>query len=353
MTVPTPSAKPFDLLALLAAFARARGIALDDPSLIDAFTADATRQITWALADSVLLHGMRAERLFEATVLSLGKFNLFKAEDNGRVHAAEIMRAPDFRVVLDDGEERLIEVKNVYCKDPLEQEIRLSASYYRSVRRYADAVGVPLWLAIYWARWKIWTVVSPEPFRRPSGALRIRMEDAFIVNEFGRLGDVSISTRFPLRIVRAVVPEPYRDQNLDAVSYLGPMRMFSTEVELTHPRDRKLAEVLCLYGEWPTSGPEPIRKGDELVGVQYVFAPVEPGEQPIEDSMGTASTIFSRFYSDETIEGDRVVQLLGEARPDWFAPLSDWPFGHSELPLWLKRFRPNHALLTKLLSERA
>jgi hypothetical protein len=32
-----------------------------------------------------------------------------------------------------------------------------------------------------------------------------------------------------------------------------------------------------------------------------------------------------------------VIQLQGEAAPEWFAPLSDWDFKNSKLPLLLGR----------------
>ena len=31
----------------------------------------------------------------------------------------------------------------------------------------------------------------------------------------------------------------------------------------------------------------------------------------------------------QTIDGDQVIQLHGEAAPEWFAPLSDWDFKNS------------------------
>ena len=64
--------KAFDLLASVAAFARDQRLALNDPSLIERFTHDAAQRLQEALADPALIHGSRTERLFEATVLSLG-----------------------------------------------------------------------------------------------------------------------------------------------------------------------------------------------------------------------------------------------------------------------------------------
>ena len=37
----------------------------------------------------------------------------------------------------------------------------------------------------------------------------------------------------------------------------------------------------------------------------------------------------------------RLVQLHGEAVPEWFAPLGAWDFKSSRLPLWLGHIEPN------------
>jgi len=345
-TGPQKEPKPFDLLALLAAFARDQGMALDHPALVETFTADAVRRLKRALTDTALLHGSRTERLFEATVLSLGNFRLLKAEDNGRIHATGTLRAPDFRVVLDDGAQWLIEVKNVRRKDPFKQHTTMSAAYLGSLQAYADMMGVPLRLAIYWSRWSLWTVIAPEHFRQPNGSLRISMQQGVIANKFSRLGEVSIMTRPPLRIVLGAAKDRPHGVGADSIAsfIIGSVRLFSGEHELVDLRDRKLAEVLISYGEWPLGGPFAMTDEHGFAGVQYVAEPEEATGQAFE-GIGWASRIFSSFYADQTVEGDRIVQLLGQSAPEWFAPLADWDFDNSKLPLILGRFEPNHALL--------
>jgi hypothetical protein len=342
---PQPRSKPFDLLASLASFAHARGIPLTDPELIPTFTADANEQLTAALGDPVLLHGSRTERLFEATVLSLGKFRLFKTEDNGRVHSTDTMRAPDFRAVLDDGGQWLIEVKNVRCEDPLEQRTTMSAAYLRSLQSYADAMGVSLRLAIYWSLWNIWTVIAPEPFLRQNGSLRVQMQDAVIANEFGRLGEVTIMTMPPLRIVLRAASDRPRSLEGDVVNFIiGSAEIFADGERLTDARDRKLAEVLLFYGDWTLNGPFALMDEGEIAGVEYVAEPEEATGEGWQ-GIGWASRIFSRYFAAQTIEGDRVIQLHGRSAPDWFAPLDTWDFPNSKLRLLLGRVEPNLELI--------
>ena len=345
-------AKPFDLLNLLSRFARAEGIALDDPELLSTFAQSATRQLNGALADPSLLHGTRIERLFEATVISLGQFRLLKAEDSGRVHAAEKMRPPDFRIVLEDGEQWLIEVKNVRRTGAFKQRTRLSATYLRSLQAYADAVGAKLKLAIYWSLWSIWTVISPEHFRRQDGSLDVKMIDAISVNEFSRLGEMSIATRPPLRIFFEADLDKPRGLDADGQAHFTPkaFRIFAGGKELKDPKDLKLAEILFFYGDWPLTGPCAVVNGDGVAGAELVCSPEEPSDQGF-DGIGWASRIFSRFYANQTIDEGRVVQLLGDTAPEWFAPLANWDFVNSQLSLWLMRFEPNAEFLEKAVTQ--
>lgn len=337
-----PQPKAFDLLASLAAFAQREGIALNDRTLIDRFMADARPRLETALSDATLIHGSRTERLFEATVVTLGRYRMLKTEDIGRVHGAAKARAPDFRVVLDDGEQWLVEVKNVRRSKPFKQRTSMSAAYLNSLQSYADMVGTPLKLAIFWSLWNIWTVISPERFRRPDGGLRVTMQDAVMANEFGRLGEVIIMTRPPLRLVLDAdrkMPRTLSPEGL-AEFMIGAARMYSGDMELTDPRDRRLAQVLFLFGDWTVDEPIARMDGGEIGGVEFVAQPEEPSDQGF-DGIGWASRIFSRYYAAQTVDGDQVIQLHGEAVPEWFAPLGNWDFKNSRLPLWLGHVEPN------------
>ena len=337
-----PTMKAFDLLALVATFAQQHDLGLNDPALVERFLADAAPRLNTALADPTLIHGARTERMFEAMVLSLGRFRLFKTEDIGRVHSATSYRAADFRVVLDDGEQWLIEVKNVRCEDPEKQRTTMSATYFISLQAYADAVGVPLRLAIYWSRWNIWTVIAPKPFLRPDGGLRVTMMEAIMTNEFGRLGDVSICTKPPLRLVLSAATDKPRTLSAEGLAefIIESAKVYTGDVELTDPRDRRLAEILFLYGEWSADGPFAVMGDDGFAGVEFVANPEEPSDQGF-DGIGWASRIFTRYFATQTVDGDQVIQLNGAAVPEWFAPLAAWDFKSSELPLWLLHQQPS------------
>jgi hypothetical protein len=337
-----PPEKAFDLLALSAAFAQRHRLALNDPALVDQFLSEIAAGLKTALANPTLLHGARTERMFEATVLSLGRFRLFKAEDIGRVHPATTFRAPDFRVVLEEGDQWLVEVKNVRCENPQKQQTKMTATYLESLQGYADAVGAPLRLALYWSRWNLWTVISPDLFRQPNGGLRVTMMEAIKANEFGRLGDVLICTKPPLRLILDAATDKPRNLSAEGLAefIIGSARVYSGSIELTDQRDHRLAEMLFLFGEWPVEGPFAIMEDDGITGIEFVAAPEETSDQGFE-GVGWASRIFTRYFATQTVDGSQVIQLNGAPVPEWFAPLAAWDFKHSKLPLWLIHQEPS------------
>jgi hypothetical protein len=96
--------------------------------------------------------------------------------------------------------------------------------------------------------------------------------------------------------------------------------------------------ILLQYGEWPLNGPAEETAEDGARLVHFFAQPQEPSGQGF-DSIGLASRIFSRFYRADTSAGDQVTQLHGEARPEWFSPLSEWDFKGSKLALRILRMQ--------------
>lgn len=327
-------AKDFDLLAQLAAFARANDVPLTDPDIAERFAADIAPRLREAIKDRNLMYGMRAERLFEAMVVSLGKFRLFKSEDNGVTHGAEGFRAPDFRVVMENGQQWLVEVKNVHRADPFDQVDEQSPAYLASLRRYSDAVGVPLLIAHFWSRWGMWTLVEVDRFLIGDGGLRVGMAEAFPYSRLGDLGDVSINLPGPLQFTVMFEPgvESAEEQPRPTAALYRDGQL------LTDARDQNLAMILLQFGEWPLSGPleEQLENGARLV--HFKAEPEEPSGQGF-DGIGIASRIFSRFYREDTSAGDQVTQLNGEPRPEWFRPLAEWDFEASKLGLRIFRMQ--------------
>jgi hypothetical protein len=191
---------PIDLLALFGRFGREQRISLRDPRAAEKFIASVREGVNAALGADTLLYGQRTENMFEALVVGLGHYKLLAKEDAGRVHPEGKFTAPDFRIVLGDGVQWLIEVKNVFDVDPGRQRFRVRPEDMARLSDYARAMGVPLKLALYWARWRIWTLLDSSDLKESDGRLGIDMFDAVRLSELARVGDRSIGTTPPLKL---------------------------------------------------------------------------------------------------------------------------------------------------------
>jgi hypothetical protein len=85
-------AKPFDILRELGKFGAKHRLSLRDPGFKEAL--HVRDGIDLALSDPTLMHGHRAEAMFEALVVSLGEYQLLKAEDSGRVFPSAMEFGP-------------------------------------------------------------------------------------------------------------------------------------------------------------------------------------------------------------------------------------------------------------------
>lgn len=338
--------KPFDVLKEFGKFGRDHNVSMRDPQTAAAFKAHVEQAIDRALADERLLQGQRVEAMFGALLVSLGEFKLLKVEDSSPLFTSgEKLRAPDFRVVLNDGRHWLIEVKNVYEKDPAPQNqarLLFSPPYYRSLIDFAQATGAELKTAIFWARWQIWTLVSPERLLAADGSFSIDMITAMKVNELGAFGDRTIATRGPLAVRFVGDPEYGGEISQDGTTpfRIAEVQIFADGQQITDPVETEVVSVLIEYGEWQEEELHEI-EGNRLKAVVFSWSPRQPSDQGF-DFIGSLSRMFARYYAEQTVEDNAIVQLHAPLRPNWFAPLMKWDYKNSKLRLWQLTLRPNY-----------
>lgn len=335
--------KPFDLLAEFGKFGLERKLALTEPETRAAFGLHVAESVDRALADPALLHGQRTEAMFEAMMASLGDFRLVKPEDGGRVISSEPLRVPDFRIVLTSGEQWLVEVKNIYIDNPSRQQRKVMTREYRQqLEAYASATGAELKLAIFWARWSMWTLVAPARFADASGDVVIDMLTAAQANELGTLGDRTIGTRPPLRLRLFMDPERTStiDEDGQVTAVIGWVAMYCGQDEITDPTEQQVAWIFMQHGEWPGSEAVPVVKGDRLVAIDFSWEPEERQNEGFE-MIGTLSRVFSRYFADATLADGAIVQLRAPHRPSWFEPMIKPSYVSKALPLWRFQLKPS------------
>lgn len=335
--------KPFDLLRELARFGEGNNINLNDASIRPAFGLHVEKAIDLALKDPILLQGQRAEAMFEALVISLGQIQLIKPEDGGRIFSPEKMQPPDFRVVLKDGRNWLIEVKNVYEQNAFRQRRRiLNRDYRKSLNRYVSAAGGTLKLAIFWARWSIWTLVDPEKLAPDGGNLSLDMMEAIKVSELASLGDESIGIRAPLLLRLMMNPERTSSIASDGTVHvaIGNAQIFSAGFELSNQSDQQIAWAVMQYGDWETGEPRAVVEGDRLVALEFDCTPPEQSGQGFE-SVGFLSRLFARYYASQTVREGVVVRIMAPAKPEWLQTLRRTD-GDGRMPIWRFILEPHY-----------
>ena len=336
--------KPFDLLAELGRYGSEKKIPLTHPQIMPQFLTFVKDALEKALKNPSLLYGTVTESMFEAMVISLGELSLLKAEDSGRAHPEGCFKIPDFRIVLRNGEQWLVEVKNIHTQstDPSKRERLIIKQGYRDkLEKYASATGGQLKLAVFWAKWRLWTLVSPEKLVDADGKLILDMQTALEENELVRLGDRMIGTRPPLRICFMADPTKPTQIAADGTAHftIAKVRTFSEDAELFDPIEKQIVWMFALYGQWQESGPHPLLEGEILKGIEFRWEPIELTNQGFE-IVGTLSQLFTSYYAEQALNNGEVAQIRALPLPKWFDPLINANFERMGLPLWVFSLEP-------------
>ena len=325
----------FDVFGAFAGFGREERVSLRTAEGVEGFLTRIRETVAKNLASPSFLHGQRTEAMFEALVASLGKVQLLRQEDAGSIYAVDdTLRVPDFHLVLMDGSRILVEVKNVHQSNP-SQPLILRADYLNGLRKYADLIGCPVKLAVYWVGWNRWTLTPPSAFLRKGEREVLTFSSAVTVNEMAALGDVMVGTRPPLHIRLLADPSKPRSlkENGQVEFVIGDVEIYSGDRQVTGPREQNLAWYLILFGEWQEDGPTALFAEGQLAGVEYEIAPEEDQGMGFE-IIGTLSRMFSSYYLQSTSDDSGVNQTLATFTPGKLGELIPEDCKGDALPLW-------------------
>ena len=332
-----------ELFTRFSEFARDHSTSIRDGEALAEFTEAIGVELGTDISSDIQLYGHRTQAMFQDLVLTLGASELLKVEDAGDVFPAESYKVPDFRIVLPGGEQWLIEVKNVHIDEPFEQErLIMRPDYREKLQRYATATGADLKLAVFWSRWRIWTLVSLDTFTSDDGSVTLELKAAAIENEMGRLGDRHIATTPPLKLRFLADPNEQAWVADGKLQFkIAGLEFHCADREIVDPTEKNIAWTFMLYGEWIESGPHEIWDGDDLVAVEFRWEPESELNQGVE-MIAVLSTMFHRYYSERTVSDDGdVVQARARPRPGWFEPLIEADYESDALPLWRFTLEPS------------
>ncbi|MEV3998985.1 hypothetical protein ACFYPK_28515 [Streptomyces halstedii] len=331
----------------------------DGQRLLSDRHAESVSAISDALSESLgnisRLQGWQTQYAFEAVVVALGSVRLIKAEDSGLFYFDDAdgeIQPPDYRVVLRDGTQLLIEVKNVA---PGDLEAKVRSKDMTAAQAYAEATGGRLLYAHFWSSMGMWTLVEPSVFNPVGSQQRLPFADAFKANEMqSLLGDGMLASEPPLtfsvtmdREKEKLSRDDWRALTIGGVELLGAGRV------ITDPDELRLAWFLVWYGGWDETTETHVDDQGRVERIDFIYRPEtdEDGERQIAEQgfafFGPLSKMYTlRFLQSITTDEGGIRALREEPEPAILAqlvPEDYWAREDHVLRIWRFRQVPSKA----------
>jgi hypothetical protein len=332
----------FDLIDAFAKFGEQEKLSLRDPAATNGFVDRVRLSVETSLQNEALLHGLRTQSMFEAMVASLGAAEIIKAEDAGAIFVANPrLKVPDFRLILKDGTQMLVEVKNLYQGnvDKARLPFKFDRDYFDGLIQYASAMKTTLFVGIHWAAWNIWTLSLPEIFQPEGDKMALSLPNALRASHMATLGDMSIGTKFPLSLV--MVADKDRPRSVDAggsASFvIQRIDRYCDGSLIQDAVEKRIATYLMFFGKWEHDE-IPTLTENQIESVEHRWSPAEDHKQGFE-IVDSLSGMFSTFYKFSTQDEEKINALQMGATPHWGLLIPE-DYKGKTLPLWQFKLQP-------------
>ncbi len=288
--------------------------------------------------NDILIHGKRVEAMFAFVAMSLGRCSLIREEDAGDVYAVEEVQPPDYRIALRDGGEILVEVKNFHQRS---KPFSLKTEYVARLAAYGVLAQRPVKLAIYWSRWRIWTMVPLGALVTHGSKASIWLPAALMANEMSMLGDHMLATRPPLVIRLCSDPAKPRTIGTGGRFTIGKVELYCGGKLVTEPFEQQLVVHFMLFGRWTLTFPVEV-KDNQLMWMDCVAEPEGEWEEQGFAMLGDASSMTSAQFDSRTVSMKGTIERLRPlADPSKFGIEIPSDYSGTDVPLWRFTLRPN------------
>lgn len=260
-----------------------------------------------------LLYGKHIETMFSYIAAFLGKCKFIKKEDNGDIFSSTDVLIPDYRIVLNDNSQILIEVKNFYQKSST-NNYKISKKNFDKLLAYSNLMKTNLMFAIYWAKWKTWTLVDPKIFSIENNNMTLSFKEAIINNEMGLLGDYMIATQPPLSV------RIYADskQNNTIINENGgetefvikQLKFYSNNNLISDKIEKNIIFNLILFGSWHETNEIIFEKNSNIVKyIEFKYYPEEYSNNQPYAIVSSISDIITKQYFFKTFDNGKIESL--------------------------------------------
>lgn len=333
----------FEVIDLFTALGREHGYKLSVEEDASDFIERIGKSLKASKDDPNLLHGKRVESLFAQVAGALGNCRLIKQEDSGEAFTTEQdIQAPDYKVILNDGSQYFIEVKNCHFPN-IKSPYPFKKDYLRKVENYADLHNTPLLFAVYFSRQNKWFLLRKESLIEQKNRYVTDFIDAMAQNEMSLLGDRTIGTEpdLSIELLADRSKEAKVNENGEVNFIIGGVKIYSSDREVTDDLEKSIAFYLMRFGTWVESEAKGIFDGDEFLGARFSYAPEFPPEEQHFSMIGELSSMVSSSYGEQTVYEKSVVALDTNLDPGVFAVEIPDGYKGKDLPLWQFIMQPN------------
>lgn len=339
------NAEKFDVPDLYAALAREQNYESDITGDQEEFISRVRRSLAAAKTNQILLHGKRVEAMFASVAGALGECRLIKQEDAGDAFSDDPeLLAPDYRLILKDGKQFFVEVKNCNFQK-IRSKFEAKRKYWDRLKRYADLHHVPLRIAIYFTLFRKWVLLSEESFDAAEHIFSIDMITAIARNEMSTLGDRTLATlpNLEFHMLGESLSEIEKEGGREIKFVTRAIKFYCNEVEIVDDAEKNIAFYLMRFGEWNESEHEVLYRDGKFSGAKFCFTPeADSGndDQPFK-IIGTLSSMVSMAFSEQTVRNQKVIALSARQDPEVFSLHISQDYRGNALPLWQFSFLPN------------
>ncbi len=333
----------FEVIDLFTALGREHGYKLTVTEDVNDFIDRIGASLKTSQENQKLLHGKRVESLFAYVAGALGSCRLIKQEDSGQAFTTEQnIQAPDYKVVLNDGSQYFIEVKNCHFHN-VKSLYPFKKDYIEKVENYAEMHGTQLLFAVYFSRYNKWFLLRKESLFEQKKRYVIDFINAMAQNEMSLLGDRTIATvpDLSIELLADASQEATIDENGKASFIIGNVKIYSSGREIIDDLEKSIAFYLIRFGTWNESEAEAIYNDGNFSGVRFTSTPDFPPEEQVFSMIGELSAMVSCSYGEQTIYERSVIALDTNLEPSVFSVEIPDGYKGKYLPLWQFIMQPN------------
>jgi hypothetical protein len=307
---------------------------LDDPLALHDFLETIRRSLESTKNNDTLIYGKRTELLFAYIVRALGSVLLLKQEDTGDIYSVNEVIAPDFRLILKDASQLLVEVKNFHQKKSNEK-FSIKKEYYNKLEKYAQLNNVGLKLAIYFSSWNQWVMLSIDAFEEQGDSFTIDLPTALIMSEMSIIGDMMLGTTPDLEIHFLTNEEEANEIDHDGQAnfIFRDLKIYCGGKEIVDECEKGMAFQLIQFGTWIEKESVPVLKDKKLIAIKLTFSPEDHTAENFS-IIGSLSSIISKMNREYTVKDGKVTSVDIDIPSVIFTVFLNESYKTQYLPLW-------------------